>query len=675
MKTNNLCFSVTIFIGSFASFALEPMIGRTLLPVFGGTPSVWVTCLVAFQVMMVAGYWYAGKLNRRAHLWLLACAAVWCGVVFFFRSQILNAVSDLSGIPILDTFLGVVAICGLTFVLLSANSSLVQNLSGGNYRLYAVSNAGSLMGLMTYPLLIEPFSGLGFQWLGLGAFLMIYGLFLRRCYKESGHFKGTETPQVAIPFRIMWFLLPALSCALLNATTAHLTLDIAPMPLLWAVILAAFLASYIVGFSPAGEHHVKTWGLLASVLTLAVVVIDSPNAAGIRYWAALASCIMLVFAGAVFLHAWLYRLRPEPSGLTRFYLANVIGGACGGVLSGVVAPYVFKTVAEFPLTLLLVAFIVPLFVSWRSSRCFVFATGLMAIGTLAVLISDKFVATPGGFETVYRARGFFGTVKVDEVKARAGSSEGVVRRFVHGNTTHGVQIQLSGKERMATSYFTRYACGYAIEGHWKYKSDKPMRVNIIGLGVGVLFAYGREGDCYRAYDIAPEAIEVATNTNLFTFISSCPAKKEIVLADARKGLEAELASGVEPYDVIVVDAFTGDNIPYHLSTKEAFDLYFKLLKPDGILCFHTSNRHMNLDPLMRKVAEEYDVPLMGLISLSDDSVFRAAAKVAIFCREPSKIGEPPLQGDKARLIDYARIQPIHSLPTDEKGSLLELVHW
>ena len=227
---------------------------------------------------------------------------------------------------------------------------------------------------------------------------------------------------------------------------------------------------------------------------------------------------------------------------------------------------------------------------------------------------------------------------------------------------------------MPTSYYTRYACGYAIEGHWKYRSGKPMRVNVIGLGIGVLFSYGREGDYYRAYDIAPEVIEVATNTNLFTFISDCPSKKEIVLADARKGLEAEVAGGVEPYDVIVVDAFTGDNIPYHLSTREAFDLYFKLLKPDGILCFHTSNRHMNLDPLMRKVAEEYDVPLMGLMSLPDDSAFRSAAKVAIFCRDTSKIGDPPLQGDQARIIDYSKIKPIAELPTDEKGSLLGLLH-
>ena len=578
---------------------------------------------------MVAGYWYAGKLNRRAHLWLLTFAAVWCGFVFFFQSQILNTVAEFSGIPFIDSFMGVVALCGLTFVLLSANSSLVQNLSGGNYRLYAVSNAGSLMGLMAYPLLIEPFLGLGLQWLCLGGLLLAYGLLLRRCCRVSSRSGGGEVTQTAVPFHLMWFLLPASSCALLNATTAHLTLDIAPMPLLWAVLLAAFLASYVVGFSPVGERHVKAWGVLASALALSVALIDSPNAAGVQYWTTLSCCILLVFAGSAFLHSWLYTLRPEPSGLTRYYLANVIGGGVGGVLSGIAAPHIFETVAEFPLLLLLVAFAVPLFAfskSWRSSRAYVAVTGLMAIVVLSVLVYDGCAVEPGGFESVYRARGFFGTVKVDEIRAKAGNSDGVVRRFVHGDTTHGVQIRLPGKERMATSYYTRYACGYAIQGHWKYRRGKPMRVNIIGLGVGVLFAYGREGDCYRAYDIAPEAIEVATNTNLFTFISDCPAKKEIVLADARKGLEAELASGVEPYDVIVVDAFTGDNIPYHLSTKEAFDLYFKLLKPDGILCFHTSNRHMNLDPLMRKVAEEYDVPLMGLVSLADDSVFRSAAK-------------------------------------------------
>ena len=151
-----------------------------------------------------------------------------------------------------------------------------------------------------------------------------------RCCRQAERIISRDVTRIEVPFRILWFLLPALSCALLNAVTAHLTLDIAPMPLLWAVLLAAFLASYVVGFSPVGERHVKTWGGLASVLALSVVLTDSPNAAGARYCAALASCIMLVFAGAVFLHSWLYRLRPVPAGLTRYYLANVIGGAVGG---------------------------------------------------------------------------------------------------------------------------------------------------------------------------------------------------------------------------------------------------------------------------------------------------------------------------------------------------------
>ncbi len=669
---------MTIFMGSFLSFALEPMIGRTLLPVFGGTPSVWITCLVLFQVLMVAGYWYAGKLNKRMHLWLLGFAAFWCGVVFFYRSELLRFVSGFSGVPFLDTFFAGSVLCGLTFILLSANSSLVQTLAGGNYRLYAVSNAGSLLGLMAYSLLVEPYVGLGAQWLGLGALLLCYALLLVRCYKESAPQKRDEARKSAVPFRLLWFVLPAISCALLNATTAHLTLDVAPMPLLWAVLLAAFLSSYIVGFSPAGEKHVKIWGAIASVIALSVVLLDSPNATGTRYWATMVACISFVFVGSLFVHAYLYTLRPDPSGLTRYYLANVVGGALGGILSGIVAPHVFTTVVEFPALLMAVAFGVPVLLipmSWKSSRWWVVTTGVVAIAALGAFIYDRFAVEPGSFESIYQARGFFGTVKIQELKARVGNASGVVRQFVHGNTTHGVQVQLQGKERMPTSYYTKYACGYAIEGHWKYKKGLPMRVNVIGLGVGVLFAYGREGDYYRAYDIAPEAIEVATNTNWFSFVSDCPAQKEIILGDARKGLESEVAASVEPYDVIVVDAFTGDNIPYHLSTREAFDLYFKLLKPDGILCFHTSNRHMNLEPLMRKVAEVYDVPLMGLISRSDDSVFRASAKVAIFCRDPSKMGDPPLQGDQARLIDYSKVPSLDWLPTDEKGSLLGLLHW
>ena len=202
-----------------------------------------------------------------------------------------------------------------------------------------------------------------------------------------------------------------------------------------------------------------------------------------------------------------------------------------------------------------------------------------------------------------------------------------------------------------------------------------MRVNITGLGIGVLFAYGRTNDYYRAYEISKDALECAMNTNYFTFVSDCPAKKDVILQDARKGLEAELAAGVEPYDVIIVDAFTGDNLPYHLSSKEAFELYFKLLKPDGILCVNISNWHLTLEPYIRRIGDDFNCPVLGFYSQNDIGRLSFGTSVVFFCRDPSKMGMPPVGPGKGNMIDFSRVPPMAEMPTDEKGSFLSLVNF
>ncbi len=687
----------TIFIGSFLAFALEPLIGRTLLPVFGGTPSVWLTCLVAFQLLMVGGYAYAGKVALRPHLCLLLLAAGWCTAVgavkgLAFGTHLLTTLSGLTGVSVLDVIIAVVTVSGLTFILLSANSTIVQMLSDGNYRLYAVSNAGSLFGLFAYPFLFEPNLSLSAQWFVLGVGIFIYTALLGsltrpcRCVAETRSGKSNATPQDGLNTdglprtrQLLYLLIPALTCAYLNATTAHLTLDVAPLPLLWVAILALFLISYIIGFSAKSERFASFWAVLAAVATAASVLCEDDGAHGLRYLGQLAITLTAFLAGCTYLHSVLYAMRPDESHLPRFYLLNVIGGALGGMLSTIVAPLVFTSVAEYPIALAVLAVAVacrsaaapngrfPLF-----RRILPSVLGLAVLGCLVYSIQK---AVDPVSKEVYAARGFFGTVKVKSTRVKVGTHEGAINEFVHGNTIHGKQLRVPGKERMPTSYYTPYACGYAITGHRSYREGKPMRVNIVGLGIGVLFAYAREGDYYRAYDVSPEAIALATNVCYFSFVADSPARNDIVLCDARKGLEAELAAGVEPYDVIIVDAFSGDNVPFHLATKEAFELYFRLLKKDGILCVHLSNRNMNLDPLVRTVAETFNVPMMGLVSIEDMATLRASAKVAIFCRNTDVISPPPLAGDSARLIDFNRVKPMPFLPTDDKGSFVGLVNW
>jgi hypothetical protein len=698
MQTNKLLPSATIFLGAFLVFGVQPLIGRTLLPIFGGTAAVWVVCLCSFQLLLLAGYFYAhvlggdpqrGVRGFKTHLALLFASAVWVCAVAFLKRDLLSWAGS-GDAAAFEVLVAVLALVGVPYVLLSANSSMVQVLAGGDYRLYAVSNAGSLAGLMAYPFVFEPYVGLATQWLGFGVGMAIYALLLgllarrqaagaaggRGCGATGPHDSAATERQGHSQAWWPWFAIPAVTCFLLNAVTTHLTLDVMPFPLLWVVLLALFLLSYVIGFSDRGAAFSRATGWAVPPLVLCAVLVFSAEVRGAMFFLDLLACLLLVFAGCTFLHGRLYSLRPDGSRLTRFYLFNALGGAVGGVLTGLVAPLVFDSILEYPIALVLVLGATAWGAASANRRVAVKAAFWVVLaGVAATLVWRIAFPSTRGRTILVKKRGFFGTVVVTEMKAKAGSgAEGKVHEFIHGNTVHGVQALIPGKERMPTAYYTPNASGFAIAGHPKYKNGEPMRVNITGLGVGVLFCYGRTNDYYRAYEISKDALDIATDTNLFTFVSDCPAKKDIILGDARKGLEAELAAGVEPYDVIVVDAFTGDNLPYHLSTTEAFDLYFKLLKPDGILCVNISNWHLSLQPFMRALGDRYEVPLLGILALPDLRTLSFGGMMAFFCPDPSKIGVPPFD-DKTKFIDFRKFEPMRRLPTDEKGSFVELIQW
>lgn len=693
--------ALTVFIGSFLLFGVQPMVGRTLLPAFGGTAAVWVVCLCSFQLLLLGGYFYAHviaergtRTTLRVHVALLVLAAAVTAVVAFQRKAVTSALAA-GGTPAVDVLLCVLALVGFAYVLLSSNSSLVQTLARGKdaYRLYAVSNAGSLLGLVAYPFLFEPYVRLTTQWLGFAVGILVYAVALAWLAKdavsardaggaatrdgrpradadtagEGGAASGVVSP-------LLWLGLPAASCFLLNAVTTHITLDVMPMPLIWTITLAVFLFSYVVGFSGAAARLVAPFGAMTAAMLAAVAWTNGKNIAQITLPVAVGLYSGLLFVACTFLHSWLYTIRPERRRLTKYYLFQAVGGAVGGAVASLAFPLLTDTVAEYPVSLAVVGGLTIL--GLAAARRWV-GLGAASVACVAAAVLWWNGAKTETRPVVYRGRGFFGTIYVMEAKARTSKGEGCIREFVHGTTVHGIQALVPGKERMPTTYYTPNASGFAITGHPKYRAGQPMRVNITGLGVGVLFCYGRPGDYYRAYEISPEALAVATNTNLFTFVSGCPAKKDIVLGDARKGLEAELAAGVEPYDVIVVDAFTGDNLPYHLSTVEAFDLYFKLLKPDGILCVNISNWHLTLEPFMRTLAEHYGVPLLGLRTVDHFATLQFGAKVALFCRDPDSVAPPPLADSPlaARMIDFSRYRPMPHLPTDEKGSFIGLVNW
>ncbi len=673
----------TIFLGSFVSFALEPMVGRALLPVFGGTPGVWIVCLAAFQILMVGGYSYAclaGETQKFSfrlsiHILLLLAAGGWCAYLSLDAGRVLRLTSTLTGIGPVDVLFSVLALVGVAFVLLAANATLVQNLSGGDYRLYAVSNLGSFLGLFAYPLLIEPFVGLSAQWMMLGGALFLYTSLLFLASRNAAAADSVESMAANSekrPFRTLPYLaIPAFTCALLNAVTTHLTLDIAPLPLLWAVLLGLFLLSYVIGFS--GRGKVAVWCAVAAFATLYAIK-DVAGARTNNIVMQLGASSALLFCVATFLHSWLYEMRPNKESLGRYYLYNVVGGAIGGSMVSILAPVVFPAVYEYPALVVLSAVSVALYVGFR--RGFKFAGTAVAAFAVAGVLSAVFSEDADGRKrtTIHRARGFFGTLRVDEVMAGASDGQSIaIHEFVHGETVHGVQVMRDRMERMPTCYFTPYGCGFSVFGHPKYKTGQPMRVGIVGLGVGVMFAYGRPGDTYRGYEISPEVIETAKNPSLFTFISHCRAKAEIVPGDARKNLEDELKAGIEKYDVLLIDAFTGDNIPYHLSTKEALELYMKLLDDDGVLCVHFSNKHLDLRPYVKRIGEELGLATIVLNSEKDTARLGYATNAALFTRHPEKLAALPVNDGHCVQDDLSGVKSMALLPTDDKGSFLPFI--
>ena len=694
---------VAIFIGSFLLFGVQPMIGRTLLPAFGGTAAVWVVCLCAFQVLLLGGYFYAHVAagdgyrpgRMRLHLALLALAAALTAVCGWKRVAICAWAAE-SSVPALGVLAAVLLLCGFAYTLLSANSSLVQAIVASGdvtdrsvYRLYAVSNIGSLMGLLAYPFIFEPHVTLTAQWYGFAVGIAVYAIALAAlsaglggsgaAVRNAQPTQDGASESLAQPSQngetswsaILWFALPASTCFLLNAVTTHLTLDILPLPLLWAVLLSIFLLSYVIGFSDKTANKLPFYGWGALVCAGALVWALQTATGGVIYLVNLGAGCGLVFCACTFLHGWLYLTRPVAERLTRFYLLNAVGGAVGGTLTGLVAPLVFRTVAEYPIALVLAAVFCAAGMFARVRRPVAWAYAALAIACVVGLGVRLCLEDTKGRTYLYRDRGFFGTVAVTSVPAQSNGVKGELHEYIHGTTVHGIQVCIPGKERMPTAYHTANGGGLAITQHPKYKAGLPMRVCIVGMGVGVSVTYGRTNDYYRCYEISPQAVKIATNPKLFTFISDSPAQVDIACMDARKGLEAELAAKTEPYDVIQIDAFTGDNLPYHLSTVEAFILYFSMLKDDGMLAVNISNWHLDEEPLMRAIADTFHAPAI-VFSVPDDSAHMGFyCEWAIFMKQdPKDFVFPPTN----RALDLRKVRRF-PLPYDEKGSFMDLINW
>jgi SAM-dependent methyltransferase/MFS family permease len=600
-----MIYAATIFLSSFLLFLVQPLVARLILPWFGGSAAVWTTCMLFFQLLLLGGYAYAhglGKLSGRRqpvmHIVLLLAALATLPIM---PAEHWKPAGDEQ--PVLRILLLLGATVGLPYFLLASTSPLIQawfaraRPAQNPYRLFALSNLASLIALLGYPFVVEPWLTAREQvnvwsWL-FAAFAVLCGVVAWRTPRAIALQAAEDAPQPGAVDYVRWLALSAAGSVMLLAVTNHLTQNVASVPLLWLVPLTLYLATFIVAFEGKGWYQPRIlWALvLIALVAMAWLVVDTQY----HYHLALQLGIFLpgLFLACLFCHGELYRTRPAPRHLTTFYLVVSAGGALGGLLVAVVAPLVFTGYFELGAGLAAVALLAVLRFSILGRVAYT-ASLLVLLGVAACATYDDFRHQR---DVKVAKRSFYGVLRVKEYGVPGEESH--LRRLVHGTIMHGEQYMSEATRRQPTTYYTPTSgIGVAIES----KQDHPVKVGVIGLGTGTIAAYGRPGDVYRFYDIDANVIAIARSE--FTFLGDSHARVEIALGDARLTLEREAPQG---FDILAVDAFSSDAIPVHLITREALATYLRHMKPDGIVAFHVSNRFLDLVPVVARIAAELNV--------------------------------------------------------------------
>lgn len=674
-----MLYAITIFLSSFLLFLVQPLIARLILPWFGGTAAVWTTCMLFFQCVLLAGYAYAHattwKLSPRAqailHTLLLAAAVATLPIQPDAAWK-----PDGDSEPITRILLLLAATVGLPYLLISSTSPLVQAWfsrarPGANpYRLFAVSNFASLLALIGYPLLVEPNLTNGEQittwsWM-FAAFALTCAVLAWLTVGASGAGAARSAPDAASPQAqgggaaprwkdvVLWLALSASGSVMLLAVTNHLTQNVAAIPLLWLAPLTLYLLTFILCFEGRGLYRQKWWWsvVLTWLGAMAWLLADPDHAFDL--YLQLSVFLSGLFVVCMFCHGELYRLRPANRYLTAFYLWVSVGGALGGLLVAVVAPLAFN--AYYELGIGIVACAVLAAIVYRALNAVAY------VASLVVVLATAAAVTYDGFRfqdnVLVSKRNFYGVLRVKEYDAGKPKHE---RRLLHGTIMHGEQ-QMHGESRRILTTYYQITSGIAKAIFAMQDGAAPIRVGVVGLGVGTLAGYGRKGDVYRFYDINPAVLEIAARD--FTYLSDSAAKVELVLRDARLALEDEPA---QKFDVLAIDAFSSDSIPVHLITKEALGVYLRHVKPGGIVAFHVSNRFLRLGPVVARLAKEHGAHVVNVYEKADDE--RTQSDWVLVSRD-AKV----LEHEQIKAVSEAvEEQPTWRLWTDDYNNLIQVL--
>ena len=665
-----LLYAVTTFLSAFLLFQVQPLIGKAILPWFGGGSAVWTTTMLFFQVALLGGYAYAHFVSNRLslrrqgylHIALLALAIL---VLPIIPNPVWKP--EEAGDPTWRVLLVLALTVGAPYTLLSSTAPLIQrwfthDLPGVSpYRLYSLSNIGSLLALLTYPFLFERFIGLQVQaWLWSGSyvlFVLCCSYLAWRVARRARPDETVEEPQeeggtaAVTPANVaLWLALPACASVVLLATTNQLTQDVAPIPMLWVMPLALYLLTFILCFGDDRTYWpTRDVPLLAAGLAVGAFLLGQVSMA--LLWQ------ILLYAGAMFiacfaLHGELVRLRPPSRYLTWFYLVVSIGGAIGGLLVAIVAPAVFSGYWEYHVSLVATAVLVVgarLLDVWLHPGADEARTRRLAVGGgAAAMVATAVLA---GFlvrdargpnrQALHQTRNFYGTVRVFQFNADI--PDAAMQVMVHGRILHGFQYLAPEKRAAHTGYYgPTSGIGLAMQFHPSRAKQQPMNVGIVGLGAGMVASYAEKGDAFTLYEINDTVIDFAEHQ--FTYLTDARAggaTMENEIGDGRLVLERQLrSSGSKQFDVIALDAFSGDAVPVHLLTREAFAMYEQHMKPDGVIAVNISNRHIDLSPVLRAVAAEQGKGVL-LVSANEDGAAGITNSVwVLLSRNPAFLENP-----------------------------------
>jgi spermidine synthase len=655
-------YAATVILGACLLFLIQPLIAKIILPWFGGTSAVWSAALVFFQACLLGGYSYAHWLTTRiSPRWqsLIHAALLIAGCLMMPVLPSETMRPDGTGDPALQILLLLTVTVGLPALMLSATSPLLQvwymrrTGSAPPYWLFALSNAGSLLALLSFPLALEPAFTSHTLAVGWSAFFVLFAtLCLGAAYLNAK--QGTSAADMpaasdseARPQAMesaptlgtmgLWLLLSASASGLLVTVTASLTANVAPIPLLWVVPLALYLLTFILAFA---NHRLYRPSWFFPLVAVALGCLAALYMQRLENWPI--QFVIPAYLGGLFVicmacHGELVLRRPSGRHLTRFYLLISLGGVLGGAFVGLIAPNVFDTYLEFPLLLVLIAELYVL-LQWNrrgSRRTLWLVRTTMVLGVVALAVFLILSEISSRRASLLVQRNFYGVLSVQDDPIEYSLAR---RYLIHGTISHGYQYLHDDYRLVPASYFSRHSgLGLALTA---LQAQGPVRMGVVGLGVGVISGYVRAEDYVQLYEINPDVVKIAEE--YFTFLPTARQRSsqlEVLFGDARLTLERQPPQN---FDLLAIDAFSSDAIPTHLLTKEAFELYFRHLKPEGVLAVHISNRFVDLVPVCARGAEHVNRSARVVRSISDGT-YDTSIWVLITANK-ELLGRPQFQG-------------------------------